>query len=209
MTVTPSTLLRSGGLAAAGLLFLTVQILHPPEVLATVTTPRWATVHALTLLMALAGLPGLTAIYARQAQRAGWLGLAGFLLLGLWLVLVAAFTFVEALVLPLLVADAPGFVQSFLGIFSGQAGPVELGTLAAAAPLSGGLYIVGGLLLGLASWRAGVLPRGAGALMVGAAAPAAPASTRRRTADGPESALVRGGPLGRGSGGAPSPLRRR
>ncbi|WP_221090921.1 hypothetical protein [Deinococcus aquaedulcis] len=171
MTITPSRLVRSGGgaCAAAGLLFLGVQTLHPPEVLAAVTTPRWAAVHALTLLMALAGLLGLTAVYTQQVRQSGWPGLAGFLLLGLWLVLVAAFTFVETFVLPLLVTDAPGFVESFLRIFSGHAGPVNLGALAAAAPLSGALYMLGGLLLGLATWRAGVLPRGAGLLMMVAA----------------------------------------
>lgn len=164
-------LLRGGGLAAAlaGLLFIAVQTLHPPEVLAAVTTPRWAAVHALTLVMALLGLPGVTAISVRQASRTGWLGLAGFLLLGAWFVLVTAFTFVEAFVLPLLTVSAPAFVEGVLGLFSGRPGGMDLGALGAAGPLSGLLYTLGGLALGLSSWRAGVLPRGAGALMVVAA----------------------------------------
>lgn len=86
-----------------------------------------------------------------------------------WLVLVSAFTFVEAFILPLLVVDAPRFVEAVLGIFSGQPGEMDLGLLAAAGPLSGVLYILGALGFGVATIRAGVLPRGAGGLLVVAA----------------------------------------
>ncbi|WP_419873439.1 hypothetical protein [Candidatus Pristimantibacillus sp. PTI5] len=98
-------------------------------------------------------------------KEAGWLGLAGFLMLSLFWIATTAFTFAEAFILPLLATDAPEFVEGYLGIFSGVASEVNLGTLPAAAPLAGGLYILGGLLLGIATLRAGILPRWAAGLL--------------------------------------------
>jgi hypothetical protein len=155
----------------AGFLFVFVQMIHPVESVSAVTTDGWAIAHYLTMVMALFGLLGITGIYARQAERAGWLGLAGFLMLGLWLALTAAFTFVEAFILPLLASDAPRFVEGVLGIFTGSAGQFDLGALAAIGPISGVLYMLGGLVFGIATLRAGILPRWpAGVLAFGAVA---------------------------------------
>ncbi|SMB84395.1 hypothetical protein [Deinococcus hopiensis] len=171
MTFTKEGLIQNGGLAAAacGLLFILVQMLHPAEVLTAVTTLRWAVVHGLTLLMAILGLLGVTSVYMHQAERTGWSGFLGFLLLFTWLILVAAFTFVETFILPLLVAQDPHFVGAFLGIFGGQPGGMKLGPLAAVGPLSGVLYMLGAGLLGITTLRAALLPRRAGALLVIAA----------------------------------------
>ncbi|MFB9327062.1 hypothetical protein ACFFSY_14125 [Paenibacillus aurantiacus] len=165
--ITTSTLARGAGLAAilAGILFIGIQAIHPPETLSSVSTDRWAIVHYLTIVMALFGLIGITGLYAIQVKEAGWLGLAGFLFLSLFWIATIAFTFVEAFILPLLPDDAPGFVEGYLGIFSGGAGEANLGVLPAVAPLAGGLYILGGLLFGVAAYRAGILPRGAAALL--------------------------------------------
>jgi len=167
----PASLIRWAGLSAAmaGILFVVIQPLHPPEVLSSVTTGAWLVVHSLTIAMCLFGLFGLAGIYARQVAEAGWLGLAGYLMFSLWLVLTTAFTFAEAFILPLLATDAPKFVEGFMGIFSGSASEVPLGALPAAAPLSLVLYLFGGLLLGIATLRARILSRwAAGVLAVGA-----------------------------------------
>src|SRR4051812_45661214 len=97
-------LIRWAGLAAliAGVCFVVLELLDPPVVLASVTTPRWAIVHGLSIAMSLFGLLGVTGIYARQAEKAGWLGLAGYLMYSLWLVLFLTFTFFETFILPLL-----------------------------------------------------------------------------------------------------------
>ena len=50
--------------------------------------------------MSFFGVLGLAGLYARQAMKAGWLGLAGFVLLSLWMVLIMGFSFVEAFILP-------------------------------------------------------------------------------------------------------------
>ncbi|WP_251038265.1 hypothetical protein [Paenibacillus albidus] len=119
--------------------------------------------------MSLLGLFGIAGIYFRQVEEAGWLGLAGFLMLSLFWLATMAFTFAEAFILPLLATDAPEFVEGYLGIFSGTASQINLGALPAAAPLAGGLYILGGLLLGIATLRASILPRRAAALLAFAA----------------------------------------
>ncbi|MFC4102559.1 hypothetical protein [Paenibacillus xanthanilyticus] len=167
-----SNFARLAGIAAmsAGILFIGIQAVHPPETISSVTTGTWAVVHYLTIAMAIFGLIGITGLYAKQAKEAGWLGLAGFSLLSLFWIATIAFTFVEAFILPLLASDAPEFVMGYLGIFSGGTGEANLGVLPAIAPLAGVVYILGGLLFGVATLRAGVLPRGAGALLAAAAA---------------------------------------
>src|ERR671913_2015750 len=97
MKITASKLIRWAGLSAmvAGICFVVLGLLHPPNVISSVTTTRWAIVHSLALAMSLFGLLGIMGLYARQVKEAGWLGLAGFLLLSLWLVLILPFTFFE------------------------------------------------------------------------------------------------------------------
>jgi hypothetical protein len=156
-------LIRWAGLSAmvAGICFVVVGLLHPPNILSSVTTTRWVIVHAAAIALSLFGLPGITGVYARQAHAAGWLGLAGYLLFSLWLVLIFAFTFFEVFVLPLLATTAPTFAAGFLGIFTGAA-EMNVGGLAALWGLSDALFALGGLVFGIATFRAGILPRWAG-----------------------------------------------
>jgi hypothetical protein len=117
---------------------------------------------------------GIAGIYARQAKEVGWLGLAGFLMLQVMWTLTAAFQFAEALILPLLATEAPGFVEGFVGISSGATGDANLGALPTVFSIASVLYLLGGVLLGVATYRAGILPRWAGvALAVGTVAPLA------------------------------------
>ena len=156
-------LIRWAGLSAmvAGICFVVVGLLHPPNILSSVSTTRWVIVHAVAIAMSLFGLPGITGVYARQAHAAGWLGLAGYLLFSLWLVLIFAFTFFEVFVLPLLATTAPTFAAGFLGIFTGSA-EMNFGGLAALWGLSDALFALGGLVFGIATFRARILPRWAG-----------------------------------------------
>lgn len=70
-----------------GIIFVGIQTIHPPDILSSVTTARWAIVHYLGIAMALLGLLGIAGLYARQMEEAGWLGLAGFLLFSLFFTL--------------------------------------------------------------------------------------------------------------------------
>jgi len=171
MKMTSSDLIRWAGLAAmgAGLLFVFIQTIHPPEILSSVTTARWAIVHYLSIAMCLFGLLGMAGLYARQVEAVGWLGLTGYLLFSLFLALTLAFVFAEALIVPLLGTAAPKFVEGFVGIDSGHASEINLGALPMVYELVGVLYLLGGLLFGIATFRAGILSRwAAGLLAVGA-----------------------------------------
>lgn len=172
MKITASNLIRWSGLAAmvAGIIFAGIQPIHPPDVLASVTTSAWAIIQPLKLAMCLLFLLGITGIYARQVEKAGWLGLTGYLLLSLCWALQTAYVFAEAFIVPLLATAAPTFVESFLGVASGQAGEMNLGALAALYALVGILYMLGGLVFGIATLRAGILPRWPAGLLAGAAA---------------------------------------
>ena len=175
--ITGANLIRWTGLAAmvAGIIFAGIQPIHPPDVLSSVTTSAWAIITPLKTAMCILFLLGIAGLYARQVEEAGWLGLAGYLLFTLSWALQTAFVFAEAFILPLLATAAPKFVDSYLGIARGQASEMNLGALTAIYALVGVLYMLGGLLLGIATLRAGILPRWPAGLLavVAAVTPAA------------------------------------
>lgn len=170
--ITSSKLIRWTGVAAilAGLIFAGYQPIQPPEVLSSVTTSAWAIITPLKTAMCLLFLLGWTGLYARQVKEAGWPGLAGYLLLSLSWALQMAFVFATAFILPLLATTAPRFVDSLLRSASGIVSVVNLGALPALYTLVGIGYILGGLLFGIATLRAGILSRWAAGLLVVASA---------------------------------------
>ncbi|HKV57771.1 MAG TPA: hypothetical protein VJO32_05795 [Ktedonobacteraceae bacterium] len=174
--ITAANLIRWTGLAAimAGIIFAAYQPIQPPEVLSSVTTSAWAIITPLKTAMCLLFLLGWTGIYARQVKKAGWPGLAGFLLLSLSWALQFAFVFASAFILPLLATTAPRFVDNLLRSASGPVSGVNLGALPVLYTLVGISYILGGLLFGIATLRAGILSRwAAGLLAVASALPVA------------------------------------
>jgi hypothetical protein len=144
---------------AAGLIFAGIQPIHPPDFLPSVTTTAWAIFMPLKLVMCFLFLLGITGLYARQVKQAGWLGLAGYLMLIVTWVLQSAYIFTEAFILPVLVTAAPEFVESFLTLANGTTGSMNIGALPAVYGLAGILYMLGGLVFGIATLRAGILPR--------------------------------------------------
>lgn len=165
--ITTSILIRWAGFSAmaAGILYVVVGMFHQPNIVSSVTTTQWGIVHALATAMCFFFLLGVTGLYARQAEKAGWLGLAGFLLLSIWAVITVTFTLVEVSILPLLATEAPALAEGFLGIFNSSAGKTDFEVLANLWTLTGPLYILGGLLFGIATFRAGILPRWAAVLL--------------------------------------------
>jgi hypothetical protein len=160
--------MRLAGLSAmvAGLCFIVIGMFHPVNVPSSVTTATWVNVHIFATALGFFGLFGMAGLYARQAEKSGWLGLAGFLLFSLWMTLVTGFSFVEAFILPRLATESPAFVAGLLGMFSSIPSQVDLGILPTLWNISGPMYILGPLLFGIATFRAGILPRWAGALLV-------------------------------------------
>jgi len=107
------------------------------------------------VVLAQLGSPG---IVARQAKQAGWLGFVGYLLVGSGgFLLFSFFAVLDLTVFPYLDVHAPlASVQFFT---TNPAVNVY-------AAVAGSLFGVGGLLLGIATMRARVFPRGAGLLLM-------------------------------------------
>ena len=167
MSITTTRLTRGAGLSAvaAGLLFITIQLVHPHEDVAAVTTTAWIVVALLTMAMSVLLLVGLTGMYLRQVTETGLPGLVGFLLFGSTFVLTIAVTFVEVFVLPQLADQAPQYVDDFLATFTGGAVVGDVGSLQLASLVAAVGYLLGGLLFGLVLYRARILARWAALLL--------------------------------------------
>jgi hypothetical protein len=135
-------LLRQTGLLAmvAGVSTFLAPILHPDDP----ASAAWVPVHLLSFATLIAVLLVLVGVFVRQLPRTGRLGLAGFL---------AAFVGTSMMLME-------GREHLFSHDF-GQGTPVGLWQLIATSLV----FSVGYILLGVAIYRAGVLPRGAGVLL--------------------------------------------
>jgi hypothetical protein len=167
MTITTSMLTRAAGVSAvlSGLLFIAIQPIHPEENAATVTTTAWVVVALMTIAMAVLGLVGVSGMYFRQVRESGLPGLIGYLMFGSFYLVVTAWTFVEVFVLPRIADEAPQFVDDYLGIPAGLSAQGDVGTLPLLYTIVSGLYLIGGLVFGIALYRAGIVQRGAAALL--------------------------------------------
>ncbi|TFC75828.1 hypothetical protein E3T23_14915 [Cryobacterium cheniae] len=172
MSISTSTLTRGAAVAAAlaGLAYIVIQFIHPADAVASLSTQPWAVVHILSFSEAVLALVGITGIYLRQVRQFGILGLIGYLMFGFFFILQSAFTFAEAFIAPLFVSDAPQISMDFVGLFGRYAAVTDLGPLAALPQVGALLYIGGALLFGIAVIRARLLSRGAGILLIAAAA---------------------------------------
>lgn len=167
MKITTPRLIRWAGLSAmvAGIIFAAILPIQPPDGLGSVNTRSFIFITSVKTIMSIFGLFGITGLYARQVEKTGWLGLAGYLLLTIFFAVQMCISFIEPTILPLLANVAPAFVESALAMTSGAPGPMNLGALATVYSLASVLYLFGLLLFGIATFRARILPRGAAALL--------------------------------------------
>jgi hypothetical protein len=165
--ISTAALMRLAGSSAmlAGLSTVVLGMIHPANEPANVTTPTWIIVHIFATSLGFFGVLGLAGLYARQVEKAGWLGLIGFLLFSAWMALVGMFSFIEAAVMPQLASEFPPFVTGFLGMLNGVPSEVNLGALPTMWNISTPMFIIASLLFAIATFRAGILPRGAAGLL--------------------------------------------
>lgn len=149
----------------AGTIFAAIQPIHPPDVLASVTTSAFIIITSFKTVMCLFGLFGIAGLYARQVEQTGWLGLAGYLLLTIFYAVQMCYAFAEPTILPLLAPVAPTFVESVMGMASKAGGSMNLGAFAVIFNILPVLYLLGLLLFGIATFRAHILPRWAAVLL--------------------------------------------
>ncbi|HET6563280.1 MAG TPA: hypothetical protein VFG72_15505 [Marmoricola sp.] len=168
MTITSTTLTRAAGAAAAaaGGLFIGVQIGHPELDATAITTTDVYVRDQLKVLMAVLALVGITGMYLSQIRRNGVLGLVGYVLLSAGYLLILCGVFAAAYVLPEVAEPNPGYVNDFIAVDTGR-GTVEgdIGAMETVIQLRGLAYLSGGLLFGIALYRANVLARWASALL--------------------------------------------
>lgn len=167
MTITTSTLHRAGGVCAAvaGALFIAVQIAHPVVELDLVTTTEWRVRSTMKVVLAALGSAGVTAMYLRQVKQAGVLGLVGYVLFAANFLLMFATELIAVAVLPSLAASAPGYVSDVLAAGNGGVVTGDIGVMQLVGKLSAVGYVFGGLVFGIALFRANVLARWAAALL--------------------------------------------
>jgi hypothetical protein len=167
MAITPTTLFRAAGVAAvvAGLIFIGVQINHPSADVANVTMTEWAVRNSLKVLMAALALVGITGMYLRQVKQIGVLGLIGYLVLGVGYLLIQSTAFVSAYVLPSVADTDPGYVNDVLAASTGGTAQGDIGLLQSVLRVQDIAYLAGGLVFGIALFRARVLARWAAALL--------------------------------------------
>ena len=167
MTITPTTLVRASAAAAvaAGAIFIGVQVGHPHLDADSVTTAEMAVRGSLKVVMAVLSLVGITGMYLTQVRRNGLLGLVGYTVFAAGYLMVMATSFVAAYVLPTIATTDRNYTQSVLDVATGGSASTDIGALEPLVQLQGTLYLAGGLLFGIALFRANVLPRWASALL--------------------------------------------
>jgi hypothetical protein len=167
MNITSSRLTATAGLcaAAAGAIFIGVQINHPPADVAHIATTDMAVRESAKILMTVLALIGFTGMFLRHRARFGVLGLAGFSLLTVGYLAMFANQCIVAFVLPTVAQTDPAYVQAYLDAAMGQSPSADIGRMSQLFLASGIGFAFGGLLFGIALFRAGVLARWAAALL--------------------------------------------
>ena len=166
MTITPTTLTRAAGVAAiaAGAVFIGVQVNHPQLDATSITTTEMAVRSSLKVLMAALALVGISGMYLTQIERMGKLGLLGFLLFGANYLVILGTSFVAAYVLPSIATTNPTYVNDVLTAAERRS-TGDIGLLHAVIVGEGALFLAGGLVFGIALYRARLLLRWAAALL--------------------------------------------
>jgi len=166
MNITSSSLTKAAGAAAAvaGSIFIAVQINHPSTESFTTETTEWVVRSCAKIVMSALALAGITGMYLRQRRQAGVLGLIGYLLFAAGYLAIFSVEVIAATILPALVDTNPGFVNDVVAAAGGSPDG-DIGGVQALFNANGIGYILGGLLFGIAMFRARVLARWAAALL--------------------------------------------
>lgn len=167
MKITPQRLSQAAGICAAtaGAIFLAVQINHPPLDLPTVTTTDYLIRSIAKTLMAMLALAGITGIYLRQVRETGLVGLLGYLIFSIGYFAMFGVEVVAGFLLPALAGNDPGFVTDVLAVAEGGSATRDIGLMGVVFGVAGVGYMLGGLVFGIAVFRAGILARWAAALL--------------------------------------------
>jgi hypothetical protein len=161
MNFTANRLTAAAGLcaAAAGAIFIGVQINHPPADVAHLVTTEMLIRESAKVLMSVLALVGLTGMFLRNRSRFGVLGLAGFSLLTVGYLAMFAAECIIGYVLPAIAHSNPAYVQGVIDAAVGRSTSVDIGHMRELLMAMALGYPLGGLLFGIALFRARILAR--------------------------------------------------
>ncbi|HEY3409153.1 MAG TPA: hypothetical protein VGK53_13355 [Propionicimonas sp.] len=167
MSITTTHLIRAAGVSAivAGLLFCGVQVNHPAVDLAFVSTTEFAIRQTMKVCFTLLALIGITGMYLSQVKKAGVLGLIGYLILGAGFIGMLTLEVAALVILPAIVHTSPEYVSAAIGVALGGKAAFDIGLMSALNSFVGITYMTGGLVFGIALFRANVLARWASILL--------------------------------------------
>ncbi len=171
MQITTTTLTRAAGLAAvaAGALFVAVQVKHPEITLDFVQGTQYKVRQGMKVAMAVLALAGIAGMYLSQVRRMGVLGLAGWLLFSLGYLMMLCVEMIALVVVPTIAPTTPEYVSGVIAVATNSSSSADLGLFTTLNLVVAAGYLLGGLLFGIALFRAGVLARWASALLAVAA----------------------------------------
>jgi hypothetical protein len=167
MTITTTGLYKTAGVCAAvaGALYCGVQINHPSATVAHIMSTNVQVRETAKVAFATLGLAGITGMYLCQRRRLGVVGLVGYLLFAAAFLLLFATEAIVGYVLPIVARTDPRYVQGVLDVAVGKSTSVDIGHMKQIFLLTGICYPFGGLLFGIAMYRARVLARWASVLL--------------------------------------------
>jgi hypothetical protein len=167
MSVTTTGLTKAAGIAAAvaGTIFIAVQIGHPAFDSFVTDTHEWVIRCSAKAVMTVLALAGLTGMYLHQVRQMRLLGLFGFLVFTLGYLMMFATEVMAVAFLPTLTDKTPAFVNDIVVASGGGTPTGDIGGLQAFFNLTGACYLLGGLVFGIALFRANVLARWAAVLL--------------------------------------------
>jgi hypothetical protein len=167
MTVTTNRLTAAAGLCAvaAGAIFIGVQVNHPPMDSFLTDTNEWVIRCSAKAVMTVLALVGITGLYLRQVRQMRVLGLVGFVLFAAGYLMLWATEVMAVTILPALTETAPRFAKDVV-VAAGGGTPVgDIGDLQTFFGITGAFYLLGGLVFGIALFRARVVARWASVLL--------------------------------------------
>ncbi len=167
MGITANRLTATAGLcaAAAGAIFIGVQINHPPADVAHLVTTEMTVRETAKALMCVLAVAGFTGMFLCNRHRFGRLGRAGYSLLTVGYLAMFAVECIVGYVLPTESHSDPVYVQHVLNAAIGHGPSGGIGHLHELFLVSGIGYSLGGLLFGIALFRARVLSRWASVVL--------------------------------------------
>lgn len=160
--MTSTRLFHWSGIAliGAGLLLGLGFLLHPD-----ISQPHavdqilWVPAHAILLLSLLLTIFGTIGLFLRQSERAGWPGLSGFVLIVIGSMLTTIAITADAFIFPVIEASPNSVVLADPG------GPLLSGPLGLMLLSATITFALGTIMLGIATFHVGVLPRWAAGLL--------------------------------------------